>query len=330
MAKSTYQKQKLLYIAKYLMEHTDENHMATTADLITYLANNNINAERKSIYDDINTLIEFGFDIGQQKGSKCGYYMNSREFELAEVKLLVDLVQAAKFITTKKSRELTQKLEKQVSTFEAQALRRQLVVSDRSKAINEKIYYSVDKIYEAIAKNVKVRYHYFEWDVNANMKLRKDGEYYEVSPWILIWEDENYYLIAFDDEANKMKYYRVDKMLDIDITKEMRQGKEVFDQKNVKELSKRTFGMFGGEEKTIQLLCSEQLTGVIIDRFGTDVAIREYDKEHVLARVNVEVSSQFFGWLAGFEDRMKIISPSEIVEKYKGYIAKILEAYKDS
>lgn len=329
MPKSPKQKQKLLYLARYFMEKTDEKHVVSTPRLIEYLEANDIRAERKSIYDDIETLNEFGFDIVHTGGPKGGYFLASRDFELAEVKLMVDLVQAAKFITTKKSRELIKKLERQVSESDAKALQRQVIVSDRGKAINENIYYSVDMIYEAIAKNSKVRYHYFEWDVNKEMKLRKGGAFYEVSPWLLTWDNENYYLIAYDEEAKTMKHYRVDKMLHIEISDKEREGKEAFDSLNVSELSRRTFGMFAGDKRTVSLLCNKSLTGVMIDRFGKNVALRKADEDHVLARVDVEVSPQFFGWISGFGKQIRIHAPKDVALDYKCYIKDILEQYRE-
>lgn len=328
MAKASNQKQKILYLAKYFLEKTDEHHLVSTPQLIEYLEANDIKAERKSIYDDIDTLIDFGFDIVKIGGAKGGYFLASRDFELAEVKLLVDLVQAAKFITTKKSRELTKKLEKQVSTYEAKALQRQIVVSNRGKAVNENIYYSVDKIYEAIAQNVKVCFQYFEWDVDKKEKLRRDGKIYEVSPWLLTWDNENYYLVAYDDCANTMKHYRVDKMLHIEVSDQKRKGKEAYDNLNVSELSRRTFGMFSGEERTVSLLCDASLTSVCIDRFGKEVALRTYDETHVLARADVEVSPQFFGWVSGFGNRMKIHAPEDVAASYQEYLEEILKEYQ--
>lgn len=328
MPKSTKQKQKLLYIAEYLLQNTDETHAVTTPQLIAYLDKNGIKAERKSIYNDIETLNEFGMDIIRSSEHRGGYQVASRDFELAEVKLLVDLVQSSKFITTKKSRELIKKLEKQVSKNNAIQLQRQVVVTDRNKTANENIYYSVDVIYEAIAKNVKVRYQYFEWDVDKKMKLRKEGAFYEVSPWLLTWDDENYYLIAYDSDAEFMKHYRVDKMLHIELTNESREGKEVFDHMDIAAFSKKTFGMFAGEEKTVQLYCKNSMTGVIVDRFGSDVALRKFDEEHVLARVNVAVSSQFFGWLTGLSGNVKIHAPESVAEEYVHYMKNILEQYE--
>ena len=215
-------------ILDYLQKHTDETHDATTPQLIDYLAANGIKAERKSIYNDIQTLIDFGYDIVRGPGPHDGYQLLSRDFELAEVKLLVDLVQSSKFITTKKSRELIGKLQHLVSENDARKLQRQVVVTDRNKALNENIYYSVDVIYAAIADNKQIRFQYFDWDVKKQMVPRKDGAVYEISPWLLTWDDENYYLVAYDSAAACMKHYRVDKMLHIELSESPREGRDVY------------------------------------------------------------------------------------------------------
>lgn len=328
MPKSENQKQKLLYIAQYLMENTDEHHAVSTPQIIEYLNSQGIKAERKSIYNDIDTLNDFGMDIIRSDEHRGGYMLASRPFELAEVKLLVDLVQSSKFITEKKSRELIAKLETLTSKYDAKAMRRQVEIMGRSKAHNETIYYNVDMVHTAIHKNVKIRFHYFDWDVNKKMQLRHDGAWYEVSPWKLTWDDENYYLIAHDQSADKMKYYRVDKIVDISLTEEVRQGKETFDHMDMAEFSKKTFGMFAGEEKTVRLRSENSLTGVMIDTFGTEVALRPDGKHHFIARAEVVVSSQFFGWLAGLGARVEILSPDEVKEEYKNYLMNIISNYQ--
>ena len=327
MPKSPRQKQKLLYVAKFFLEHTDENHPAQTPQILEYLEKNDIKAERKSIYDDIATLCDFGYDIIKNPGPRGGYFLANRDFELAEVKLLVDIVQSSKFITSKKSRELIKKLGSEVSLNDAKSLQRQVVVAQRNKAANENIYYSVDVIYEAIAQNKKIRYHYFEWNINKEIQLRKNGEYYEVSPWLLTWADENYYLVAYDGAAGIIKHYRVDKMLHIEMMREEREGKEIFEKIDVAAMSKKTFGMFSGNERTVQILCDKSLTGVIIDRFGQEVAIRTYDDNNVLARSNIEISPQFFGWISGFGDKMSIFGPPDVRDSYRKYIQGILSQY---
>lgn len=315
----------MLLILDYLQKHTDETHDATTPQLIDYLAANGIKAERKSIYSDIQTLVDFGYDIVRGPGPHDGYQLLSRDFELAEVKLLVDLVQSSKFITTRKSRELISKLQHFVSENDARKLQRQVVVTDRNKTLNENIYYSVDVIYSAIANNRQIHFQYFDWDVHKQMIPRKDGAIYEVSPWLLTWDDENYYLVAYDSAAACMKHYRVDKMLHIELSESPRAGRDLFEQIDVASYSKKTFGMFAGEEETIQLLCDNSLIGVIVDRFGSDVALRPYDDTHALARMNISVSPQFFGWLAGLSGRVTIHSPQSVADSYKAYLQHLLD-----
>lgn len=325
MPKSANQKQKLLYLIEYLKKNTDDTHVVSTAQIIDYMASNGIKVERKTVYADIDTLCEYGYDVIRVGGKSGGYFLGERDFELAEVKLLVDLVQSSKFITTSKSRELIRKLEKEVSRYDAGKLHRQVVVADRNKTSNENIYYSVDVIYEAIAHNVKVKYQYFEWDEKKQQRLRKNGDYYTVSPWLLTWEDENYYLMAYDDEAGILKHYRVDKMLHIELTDEVRAGEAEFANVDVASFSKKTFGMFAGEERTLQLVADASMTGVLVDRFGRDVPIRRLDEKHVLVRANVAVSPHFYGWLAGFAGKISIYGPADVKESYREYIKELLE-----
>lgn len=327
MAKSEKQKQKLLYIAKYLQEHTDETHAVSTPKLIEYLATEGIKAERKSIYNDIDTLNEFGMDIIRSDAHRGGYMLASRQFELAEVKLLIDLVQSSKFITEKKSRDLINKLETLVSKYDAKGMQRQVQVIGRSKTLNETIYYNVDMIHSAISQNVKIRFHYFEWDINKKMKLRREGQFYEVSPWKLTWDDENYYLMAYDEKADVIKHYRVDKMLDVSLTEGEREGKALFEKIDMASYTKKTFGMFAGAEKTVRLLCENSMVGVIVDEFGTEVSIRKEDDDHVVARMDIAVSPQFFGWLAGLGNRVQILAPADVREEYRFYLANIVSQY---
>ena len=327
MPKSENQKQKLLQIAKYLLENTDENHAVSTPQLISYLNSIGIKAERKSIYNDIDTLNDFGMDIIRSDEHRGGYMVASRQFELAEVKLLVDLVQSSKFITEKKSRELIGKLETLVSKHDAKSMGRQVEIIGRSKTNNEGIYYNVDMVHTAILNNRKIRFKYFDWDINKKMQLRHDGAFYEVSPWKLTWDDENYYLIAFDEKANHIKHYRVDKMQNVTVTENAREGKKIFDEMDMVEYDKKTFGMFAGTEKTVRLLCHKSMIGIMVDKFGTDVAIRPEGENHVMVRIDVTVSPQFFGWLAGLGGRVQIAAPEDVKEEYKNYLVEILNGY---
>ncbi|MBQ7781808.1 MAG: WYL domain-containing protein [Lachnospiraceae bacterium] len=324
MAKSVNQKLKLFHIVRMLEEHTDENHMLSTQEIIDRLAENDIGAERKSIYDDIECLIYYGYDIVLKRGKNGGYYLASRDFELAELKLLVDAVQASRFMTVKKSRELIKKLEKMVSKYQAGQLQRQVYVAGRVKTENERIYYNVDSIYNAIDNNVRISFTYLEWNGNKELKPRKGGSKYEVSPWALIWEDENYYLAAYDSKAGIIKHYRVDKMGEVLLTKKAREGKDVFEKRNPAEYTKQTFGMYGGEEEIVTLRIDSDLIGVIIDRFGRETDIRKQEDGSFHVRIRAAVSRQFFGWLAGLGSGATIVSPVIVREQYIDWLNQII------
>ena len=328
MAKSEKQKQKLLYIAKYLMEHTDETHAVSTPKLIEYLNSHGIKAERKSIYNDIDTLNDFGMDIIRSDAHRGGYMLASREFELAEVKLLIDLVQSSKFITEKKSRELIQKLEAQVSKYDAKAMQRQVQIVGRSKTLNETIYYNVDIIHNALHANKKIKFNYSEWNVKKELQFKKDGAYYVVSPWALTWDDENYYLIAYDESADIIKHFRVDKMQNMRVLEEGRIGEENFRNFDLASFAKKTFAMYGGRDEVVTLLCHNSLAGVIIDRFGQDANMVPVDDDYFYVKALVSVSPQFFGWVTGIGGKMYISGPESVKEEYKRYLEKLVMNYE--
>ena len=322
------QKLKMLYLAKIFSEETDDQHGLEMPEIITKLSAYGVNADRKTLYMDFEELQHFGLDIiSEKEGRKTFYYLGSRDFELPELKLLVDSVQSAKFITDKKSKELIKKLEALVSKYEAKQLQRQVVISGRIKAMNESIYYNVDKLHEAIGKDRQIRFLYYQWNIKKEMELRKDGAQYQISPWGLMWDDENYYLVGYDSEDQKVKHYRVDKMLKINVAEEKREGKEAFRQFDMPKYTKSLFGMFSGEQRPVTLVVRNDLVGVILDRFGKDIIVIPYDEEHFKTTVNVAVSPQFFGWIMSFGTGIKIISPEDVVEKLKEEIKQLSEQY---
>ncbi len=329
MAKSEGQKLKLLYILKWLTERTDESHAMSGQEIIEALEKEGISAERKSIYSDIQALRDFGYDIiTTKKRDNSGYYMASREFELAELKLLVDAVQSSKFITAKKSKVLIEKLEKLVSRYDAKQLQRQVYVSERNKNSNESIYYSVDDIHKAIQENKRIRFKYYDWGADKQMHFRKDGAFYEVSPFFLVWKDENYYLVAFDEKESIMKHFRVDKMHSLSVVKKDRAGIDDAKKINPAVYTQQNFGMFAGDEQMITLQFPEKQIGIIIDRFGKEIDIRNRGEGICSARVMVAVSNQFFGWVTGLGGLVQIMSPESVVSDYKAYLKQILEEYK--
>lgn len=329
MAKGNNQKLKIVYLMKILLEKTDETHSITMPEIISSLKNYGISAERKSIYSDIENLRLFGMDIiGEQRERTFYYHVGSRQFELAELKLLVDSVQSAKFITAKKSNELIKKIEGFASKYETSQLQRQVYVAERIKTMNESIYYNVDKIHTAIGANSKITFQYFQWDVHKKMVMRKDGALYEVSPWALSWDDENYYLIAFDSNEDKIKHFRVDKMLHIDVKNEQREGKEKFKEFNMAVYARKTFGMFGGEEQKVKLLCENSFAGVMIDRFGKDVFLIPTDETHFTVNVNVAVSRQFLAWVIALGEGVKIVEPESVVRQMREEVERLMRQYK--
>ena len=324
------QKLKLLYLIKIFTEDTDDQHALTLPQIAEKLDAYGVSAERKTLYQDFELLRDFGFDIiGQQARRNFYYHMGNRRFELPELKLLVDSVQSAKFITDKKSNALIKKLEGMVSKYEARKLQRQVIISGRIKAMNESIYYNVDKLHEAIGTDRQIRFKYFRWNINKEMELRKDGAWYQVSPWALMWDDENYYLVGYDAEDGKIKHYRVDKMWRISVADRKREGKEQFKAFNMPRYTKSLFGMFGGEEVKVTLEAENGMVGILLDRFGKDIPVKPVDADHFRTSVVVAVSSQFLGWIMALGDGVKIIGPDKVVARMKEEIRLISQMYEN-
>lgn len=327
MPKMPYQKLKLLTLQKFLYESSDENHPVTIKDMINALERAGINAERKSLYDDLEQLRTFGDDVVSVKlGSGAGYYIGARSFEISELKLLVDAVQGSKFITQKKSVQLIKKLESLCSKYQAASLSRQVLVTNRIKSMNESIYYNVDKLHAAIGNDSSITFKYFDYDLDVKRVLRRDGALYHVSPFALNWDDENYYLIAFDHAYQMIRHYRVDKMLDIKLTREKREGKAEFQSIDIERYSKKVFSMFGGEEVRVGIEFDNSLAGAVIDRFGRDVSIRKSDNPgKFYISTAVAISPHFYGWLFSFGTMARLISPQSAVDDFKRYTKEVLD-----
>lgn len=328
MARESNQKLKIIYLMLFFMEKTDASHFATMEDILQYLNLNDIRAERKSIASDIEELKRFGLDIeGFREKRKYYYHLVNRRFELPELKLLVDAVQSSKFITARKSNELIKKLESLTSIHEAKELQRQVFVTNRIKTMNESIYYNVDEIHRAINSNRQIAFQYFEWTVNKEVRPKKNGEEYSVSPWALMWANENYYLVAFDSMESKIKHFRVDKMLRINQIPDYRVGKEKFRESDWAVYARKTFQMYGGAEERVRLECSNCLAGVIIDRFGKEAIIIPKDSEHFVASIDVIVSPQFLSWVVGLGAGAKILSPDSVVDLMRQEAERLIAQY---
>lgn len=325
MPKTFGQKLKLLTLAKILQEQTDEEHPMTLAEMQAQLALSGIASERKSLYDDLTELELFGMDIIRVKGKHTGYFLGSREFELPELRLLVDAVQSSRFLTSKKSAALIKKLQTLTSVHQAKALTRQVTVAGRIKTMNESIYLNVDALSGAMEADRAVSFLYFEWDGAGRKVLKRNGGRYVVSPYLLHWDDENYYLIGVEEESGAIRHFRVDKMQSLRQLETARFGKDVFRDLDAAAYEKKTFGMFGGREESVTLWFHESLAGVFFDRFGSGLVTRRRDGGYETTLL-VLVSPPFLSWIMGFGDRVRVLAPDSVREEILDLAKKVLIA----
>ena len=321
---------KTFYLLEILMERTDEDHPLNGTALVKILESDyQIHVDRTTVYSQIRRISDAGVDIVCRDGRSGGYYVGSRQFELAELKLLVDAVQSSKFITQKKSAQLIRKLESLCSREEAKQLGSQVTIFNRPKTPNETIYYNVDMIHSAIFQNHQITYQYVEWTMNKETVPRHGGAYYNVSPLHLIWDDENYYLIAFDAVSKQIRHYRVDKMRDMTIQEDKRSSEALEEEIDVGAFSRKTFGMFSGVDVKVSFRGKRHLAGVILDRFGSDIWMRPLDEDTFSAQVTVTVSRQFFGWMTAIGPDLTITGPEEVKEEYRAYLMEILRGMEE-
>ena len=322
MAKQANQKLKILYLLEYLQSQSDENHPQTMANILAELQKHDITAERKSIYNDVELLRKFGYDI-QLNRSRVdgGYFLGARDFELPELKILVDTIQASNFLTPNNTRDLIKKLSRLCSNFEAKQLRHEVHVIDRVKSPNESVFYNVDAINHALEFHTVIQFSYCFW--NEHGKLVEKNKTYTVGPLGLIYQNENYYLVAIEYLSMEKRHYRVDKMKNIQITKE-KMERELWESFNLVQYSNENFGMFAGKTETVRLHVHKNLLGVVIDRFGSEISLRKLDDDYFEISVKVAVSGQFFGWLAGLGSDIVIASDEGLKKQYIEYLEAII------
>ncbi len=328
MAAGDNQKLKMLYLVKIFSEETDDSHALSLQEIADRLEAYGVNAERKTLYKDFGELEKFGLEIlSEQSGRNVLYHLATRRFELPELKLLVDAVQGSRFITEKKSRQLIKKLESLASIHEAQRLQRQVLITGRIKAMNESIFYNVDMLHEAINADRQIRFQYFQWNVHREQELRHGGEWYCISPWCLLWDDENYYLVAYDANDRKIKHYRVDKILRLSITDEPREGKQQFKEFDAAKYTRTLFGMYGGRLTRVTLEGRSDIVGPLIDRFGRDITIQPIDDDTFTASVEVSASRHFIAWIIALGDGVRITGPKSLVEDMRAEAKRLAELY---
>lgn len=328
MPKSFNQKMKILYLMKIFQEKTDPDHPMPVKDLILGLEGYGISVERKTVYDDIETLRMFGMDIRSRRGNNSGYYLAERTFRLPELKFLMDAVQSSRFITEKQSRILVKKLESLASVHEAKKLQSQVLVKPGIKTANEEIYTNIELIYDAIAQNRQISFHYYEWTISKKLVQKRDGKRYRVSPGRLLWKNDSYYLLALDELSGIVKHYRADKIMHVEIEDRKRNGEAIFRDFDMGKFSSGTFGMFGGQDAVLKIEFDNELVGVVLDRFGQNAAILPVDDRRFSLQAHIRVSSQFFGWLAGLGPGAEIVYPYSIRKEYIRFLEKTLNQYK--
>ncbi len=316
-------KTRILLILEILKKNTDEDHALKAADIIERIKAEGLKCDRKTLYDDIASLTDAGVDVIHEPGG--GYKLLSRDFEDAEVRLLIDAVYSSKFISSQKTKVLAGKLKALTSESQASSITRQIYSSD-TKTPNEDVLYNVDSLSRAIQDNKQVSFEYLVW--GANKKLVTKGEKVRIlSPWALIWQDQNYYLMAYDEAACRMKHFRVDKMRHVSVTDKTRAGREDFESIDMSEYVEETFSMYGGKQETVTLDFPEELIGIAYDRFGADVTQRPGEKGRILVRTKCYVSNQFYGWLSGLGGDVRLVSPESTVKAYKTYLKDLIKLY---
>ena len=311
---------RLLLILKCLHDKTDEDHLVSIKDINEYLATQNLDADRKTISECVSELIRVGYDICCVRSTQNRYYMRSRPFTLAEVKVLVDAVQSSRFIPEKQSMELIEKLSTLVGTYKGDILKRQLYIGSRVKANNTNLPNYVEMIQKAIISNRKISFSYFDYNAQKEKVLKQDGKIYIFSPLSLIWNNDMYYVVGCGDYyKNKVLKFRLDRMTDFEIL-----DSERVDTPNdfsVSDFFDKEFSMMSGNVSTVELLCENNLMDSVIDKFGERVRTEVVDSKHFKAIVDVKVSGLFFGWVFASRGAMRIIGPENIVLQF-GDIAK--------
>lgn len=324
------QRQKLLLLKDYFLRETDKEHPATVKEMINYLRRLEVRADRRTIYADMEILKDAGMDIQQIRTKDVRYYLARSDFSLSELKLLVDSVQSSRFITLKKSQDLIKKLTNLTSEHNEEKLKRQVLVLQRVKSMNESIFKNIDAIQDAIFHDCQCSFLYFDYLPNKKPNYYKNGKPYMVSPFSLVLNNDNYYLLAYDGKI--LKHFRVDKMEKVAVlrTKTPREGKAEFDNLDMAAYTNKVFSMYSGKERRVKLRFANYLAGAVFDRFGRDnvIAIPDGD-DHFTVTVEVEVSKQFFAWLCGLGRGVVILSPDDVKEEMLEHLNKIMGKYQE-
>lgn len=332
MAKNKNQKLKLIYLKQILEEYTDADHGITMDRILELLKMRGVEAERKSIYDDIDSLIiDLKMDIQKPAGRDFTYRLNSRDFDIGELKLIIDSVQSSKFLSVKSSRDIIKKMENLCSKHEASQLHRKIILTNRVKNEEDLISNNVGNINAAMDSGEQISFKYFDYSIQKRKTYRKKGQLYTVSPYALVYSDENYYMLAYAEEHGEVRPYRVDRMEGVKVLAGVvRQGKEVFDKIDLAQYQKYTFSMFGGKVEPVTMVFQNRMMNAVIDRFGRDILVMKEDDNHFRITVNVAVSNQFYGWVFGLGNMVRIVAPEHVKQGMKELLESVHGRYEGS
>ncbi len=321
--------ERLLLLYDYLLKHTNKDHVVPMKKILNYLETYDIFVSNKTIYIDFDKLkTSAGINIVYSAKGR-GYYVENPPFDPYELRLLVDSIQSSKFITQDQARKITKKIKGLADVHTAETLNRQSYVPNRVRSMNDSVVMEADRLHECIALNCKVSFKFFHYGVDKKKQYANKGKPYVVSPYALLWNDGNYYLYAYVAERERFQHFRVDRMERIFMVPEDREGKEAFKTKDLTARQTKVFNMFSGEEYTVRLRCINVRADAILDRFGKDTILVPDDSSHFTTSVQVEVSEQFFAWVASFGRGVKIVSPPPVVQQMKEFAERLAEMYKD-
>lgn len=319
---------KLLKLWEFLKRETDSEHRLSTRELLDKLASEGIECDRRTLYDDIKVLNEYGYEIMQDRSRANLYYVEDRNFDIPELKILIDSVEASSFITKKKSRELISKIASLGGSHRAELLKKYSIEYNTKKHNNENIYYSVMAIGEAIDKKRKIRFQYYDTDVLKNKVLRKDGNYYLVNPCCMVYDNNNYYLVCYDDKHRQLSHYRIDRMLNAEVCTDKIDNYPNLKNSDIRNHINQLFGMYTGEKTKVKIRAGNSLVDVVQDKFG-DVNSFKYDNDNFVFYADVQLSPMFYSWCFSLGSKIAIIEPASAVESYRERLRVAFESIKE-
>lgn len=326
MARENFRKIKLLKLLEMLRQNTDEQHPMSTSSIISSLAQMEITCDRRTLAQDIATLSDLGYEIMTTTvGHEKAYYVEDRNFSIPELKILIDAVHASSFITEKKSEELINKIASLAGSHRAEVLKRNMVCFNTRKHSNERIFYNVNDLEDAILRQKKVLFRYFDLNETGERVYRRDGHRYVVEPIALVFNEDNYYLTCYSSRHENTSNYRIDRMDSVEVIDEDCCEKAISLRDQVATYTEQAFKMFGGQLEDIVLEFDRSLIGVVYDRFGENTKMMTISDTKCIAPVKVQISPVFWGWLFQFAGQMKVISPENVVVAYREHAAKLYE-----